>query len=178
MPLGKFVWKIKRKMNISSPSLFSARELFPGNRRPSSPLPFPRSAQQPRPAQQPRQATARAQPLTARARLSVPSSPPRDSATARACAWATAAVPLPTPGFFKAKPSPPPACPLAPRSNFSLARASEAPPSHGEAPPSAEIGTAVTRLPRAISDPVFPLCENPLDPLCLPMQFLACFMAV
>ena len=41
MPLGKFVWKIKRKMNTSSPSLFSARELFPGNRRPSSPLPFP-----------------------------------------------------------------------------------------------------------------------------------------
>jgi len=59
-------------MNISSPSLFSARELFPGNRWPSSPLPFPRSAQQPR------QATTRAPPCPAadaRARLSAPSSP-------------------------------------------------------------------------------------------------------
>jgi len=45
-------------------------------------------------------------------------------------------------------------------------------------PPSTELGTTARPPSRAISDPVFPLCENPLDPLCLPVQFLACFMAI
>jgi len=38
-------------------------------------------------------------------------------------------------------------------------------------PPSTELGTTARPPSRAISDPVFPLCENPLDPLCLPVQF-------
>jgi len=36
------------------------------------------------------------------------------------------------------------------------------PPSLGEAPPSTEIGTAVDRLPRAISDPFLPRGETPM----------------
>ena len=81
MLLGKFVWKIKSENDhLPLPCFRPTWPFSRAARSPSSPLPRsaqpPLSAQQPRPAQQPRlrphQATARAQPLTARAHLSAP----------------------------------------------------------------------------------------------------------
>jgi len=111
--IGKCFWKIclenKKEKNSFSflplLSLFSARELFPGNRRPSSPLPFPpqpsspplfpRSAQRQPPAHHrlARPSTAASNrrraflaPVAAasRAHLSEPPPSPRGSATVRA----------------------------------------------------------------------------------------------
>ena len=147
MPLGKFVWKIKRKNDYLLPSLtFGPHGLFPA-RPVHPPLPFPAqpsrrsrpssraqpgTAAQPRasvsPAQQPRlrphQATARAQPLTAQAHLSAP---PPTSRSPRAATVAherrRGSTPPRASAASNSSPTPPRA-PGCPRSHF---RACQAP---------------------------------------------------
>ena len=153
----------------SSPPLFPTRPSFAQPSNPASrDSPAPRRPKSRAPLLQPPRLPFLLQPLTARARTLVPppSSRNRSARQPQPPPAPTSRVvgsPSPCPGLFLSE-AEPPRVPLSLSAPISppLTHRRPQPPSLGEAPPSTEIGTAVDRLPRAISDPFLPRGETPM----------------
>ena len=152
-------------LNRASPARPSLPPRRAQHRRPSSapaqPQPSRAAFQQPPPPSFPLQR------LSTRPRLSAPppSSRNRSARQPQPPPAPTSRVmgsPSPRPGLFLSE-AEPPRVPLSLSAPILLSLTlRRPPPSLGEAPPSTEIGTAVDRLPRAISDPFLPRGETPM----------------